>query len=101
MFLAVTDIGIISYADDNTPWMIANNVDDLIISLEQAYNGLFELFENNLLKSNTNKCHLLVSTNDRVSMNVNEFKIDKSYTEKLLGVEFNRKLTFDDPLSNI
>ena len=53
----------------------------------------FDWFQNNLLKSNTEKCHLLVITNDRVSVNVDRSKIDKSYTEKLLGVTFDRKLT--------
>ena len=66
--------------------MIADNVDGLITSLEQASNGLFEWFKNNLLKSNADKCHLLVSTNDRVSMNVDGFKIDKSNAEKLFEV---------------
>ena len=33
---------------------------------------------------------------DRASMN--ELKIDKSDTEKLLGVKFDKKLTFDDHL---
>ena len=68
---------------------------------EQASNGLFEWFKNNLLKSNADKCHLLVSTNDRVSVNVDGFKIDKSDTEKLLGVKFDKKLTFDDHISDI
>ena len=76
--------------------MIADNVDDLITYLEYASNGLLEWFKNNLLKSNADKCHLLVSTNDRVSVNVDGFKIDKSDTEKLLGVKFDKKLTFDD-----
>ena len=49
-----------------------------------------------LLKSNADRCHLLVSTNYGVSMNVDEFKIDKSDTEKLLVLNFDRKLTFDD-----
>ena len=31
-----------------------------------------------------------------VSMNVDRFKIDKGDTEKLLGVKFDKKLTFDD-----
>ena len=70
LFFTVNDIDIASYVDDKTPYMIADNVDDLITSLEQASNGLFEWFKNNLLKSNADKCHLLVSTNDRVSMNV-------------------------------
>ena len=54
--------------------MIADNVDDLITSLEQASNRLLKWFKNNLLRSNADKCHLLVSTNDRVSMNVDGFR---------------------------
>ena len=81
--------------------MIAANVDDLITSPEQASNGLFEWFKNNLLKSNAEKCHLLVSTNERRSMNVDRFKIDKSDTEKLLGVKFDQKLTFKYHISDI
>ena len=101
LFFTVNDIDIASYADDNTPYMIADNVDDLITPLEQASNDLFEWSKNNLLKSNADKCHLLLSTNDRVSMNLDGFKIDKSDTEKLLGVKFDKKLTFDDHISDI
>ena len=53
------------------------------------------------MESNAEKCHLLVSTNDRVSMNVDGFKKGKSDTEKLLGVKFDKKLTFDDHISDI
>ena len=81
--------------------MIANNMDDLITSLEQASNCLFEWFKNNLLRSNADKCHLLFSTNERVSINLDGFKRDKSDTENLLGVKFDKKLTFDDYISDI
>ena len=94
MFFIANDIDIDSYADDNTPYMIADNVDDVITSLEQASNSLYEWFKNNLLRSNSDKCHLLLSTKDRVSMNVDGFKIDKSDTEKLLGVKFDKKIDF-------
>ena len=90
-----------SYMDDNTPYMIADNVVDLITYLEQTSNGLFEWFKNNLLKSNADKYRLLVSTNGRVTMNADGFKIDKSDTEKLLGVKFDKKLAFDDHISDI
>ena len=53
------------------------------------------------MKSNADKCHLLVSTNEKVRMNVDGFKIDKSNTEKLLGVKFDKKLPFDDHISDI
>ena len=85
---------ICSSANHHTPYMIADNMDHLITYLDQASNGLFEWFKNNLLKSNANKCYLLVSTNDRVSMNVDGFKIDENDTKELLGVKFDRKLTF-------
>ena len=80
---------IASYADDNTPYMIADNVDDLIRSIEQASNCLSEWFKNNLLKRNAEKYHLM------------GLKKNKSEIEKLLGVKFDRKLTFDDNISDI
>ena len=63
--------------------------------------SLFEWFKNNLFKSNADKCHLFVSTNYRASMSVDGFQIDKSDTEKLLGVKFDKKLTFDYHISDI
>ena len=101
LFFAANDIDIVSYADDSTPYMIADNVDDLITFLERASNDMFQWFKSNLLESNADKRHLLLSTNDRVSMNVDGFKIDKSNTEKVLGVKFDKKLTFDDHVSDI
>ena len=72
--------------------MVANNVDDLITSLEQESNALFEWFRNNLLKSNADKCHLLVSTNGVVSIGLAGYKIDNSDAEKPLGAKFDKKL---------
>ena len=46
LFFTVNDIDIASYVDDNTPYMIADNVGGLITSLEQASNGLFEWLKN-------------------------------------------------------
>ena len=87
--------------DNNTSYMIADNVNDLITSHEQAFNGLFEWFRNNLLKINAGKSHLLVGTNDRVSIYVDGCKRYKSNTEKPLSGKFDKKLTFDDHISDI
>ena len=59
----VKDIDIKSYADDSMPFIVENNIDNVIASLEQAPHALFNCFENNCLKSNADKCHVLVRTN--------------------------------------
>ena len=61
LFFILNDVDIASYADDNTPYVIADDISGVITFLGKAPKALFEWFENNLLKSNTDKCHLLVS----------------------------------------
>ena len=41
----------------------------------------FKWFQNNLLKSKADKCHLLVSTNDSVHVNVAMYKLYENDTE--------------------
>ena len=53
------------------------------------------------MKSNANKCHLLVSTNNTVNIRVENFDIKDSDCEKLLGVKFNHKLTFNSHISDL
>ena len=56
------------------------------------------------MKSNANKCHLLVSTNNTVNIRVENFDIKDSDCEKLLGVlitNFNHKLTFNSHISDL
>ena len=46
------------------------------------------------MKANTNKCHLLVTGNYQASANVNEFEIETSKKEKLLGISIDARLSF-------
>ena len=101
MFLIHSDIDIANFADDNTPYLSAKNVEDVIESLERASVSLFRWFENNLLKGNADKCHFLVSTSKEVSSNVNNLKIKSSDCEKLLGVKFDSKLRFDQHITDL
>ena len=41
-----------SYADDNTPYVTAENLDEVIKSLEKDSIKLFQWFSNNQLKAN-------------------------------------------------
>ena len=69
----LNDVNIVSNADENTAYVIANDINDVIASLGKASTALFELFENNLLKSNADKCNLLVSSSEAISIRVNEY----------------------------
>ena len=49
LFLIHSDIDIANFADDNTPYLSAKNVEDVIESLERASVSLFRWFGNNIL----------------------------------------------------
>ena len=101
LFFLINDVDIASYGDDNTPYVTAYDIDDVIVSLEKHQKlAIFEWFENSLLKSNADKCHLSVTSSDAVSGSkskskwniVNAWNVweNREY-EKLLGVKFDNK----------
>ena len=47
------------------------------------------------------KCHWLVSTNEKIKINIGDFSIENSDCEKLLGVKIDNKLTFDYYVSDM
>ena len=52
-------------------------MDRVVKSLKEAWTKLFKWFSDNLMKSNNEKCHLLVSTNNTVNLRVENFNIKK------------------------
>ena len=101
LFFILNDADIARYVDDNIPYVIADGINVVITSLEKASKALFEWFENNLIKSNADKCNLLVSSTDAVNLRVSEYYIKNSECEKLLGVKFGNKLTFKKHITDI
>ena len=83
LFFIIGDTEIASYADDNIPYVIADNIDGVIKSLEEASEMLFKWFNDNLMRINAGKGHLLVSTNNTVKIKVRNFDITNSKSEKL------------------
>ena len=75
LFVVLKDVDIANFGDDNTPFTLANNSDELIDSLEKAFSSLFKWFKDNLFKGNPDKSHLLVSTNEKIKINVGGFSI--------------------------
>ena len=47
LFFILNDVDIASYANDNTPYVIVDDINGVITSLEKASKALFEWFKNN------------------------------------------------------
>ena len=101
LFFILNKIDIANYTDDNTPYTSSKDVHGLIKSLEEASKELFKWYYDNLMIFNPDKCHLLVSTNDNVAIRIGKFRIENIKREKLLGIQFDNKLSFDYHLSKI
>ena len=101
LFFIANSMDIANYADDNMPYATANDIDNLIASLEEPSKSLFNWFDNNLVKSNADKCHLLVSSKEKVTIKIGSHKIANTKHEKLLGVHLDSGLSFDSHISEI
>ena len=68
LFLVISDTDFSSYADDNTLYDSGNNIDEVISSLQESAEKLFERFSHNQTKGNTHKCYLTVSTDEPIEI---------------------------------
>ena len=84
------------YADDTTIFACGSDMCSILTSLEEDASHLSRWFENNYMKMNEDKSHLLVfgSKGEDVSVNISGSLIQESDEEKLLGLTLDRRLTF-------
>ena len=88
-------------ADDTTPYTGGKNTQDVITSLENCVLVLLKWFENNLMKANSDKSQLLLSTPTSSTANINGDIIKNLESEKLLRVTIDYKLNFEEHLSKV
>ena len=74
------------YADDNTPFAVADNIEDVKRSFEEIGENLITWFSNNQMNLNPYKCHLLLNTKEQITLKTGNLHIKKSLCEKLLGI---------------
>ena len=102
LFFTLNTTEIPNCADDTTPYAISDNTDDLISSMAKSSKDLLKWFDDNLMNlSNPDKCHLLVSSCEKIKIEIGDFEIENSKCEKLLGVHFDNKLTSDCHISGL
>ena len=96
LFLWDYKCDIASYADDNTPYTSDISLNLVLEKLKSSTHDLSRWFKENHMKANPDKCHRLVTTNSLTSVNINDFQITNSTEEKLLGIKFDSKLSFEN-----
>ena len=86
LLIMMDDINIANYADDTTPFVSSDTPLNVVTSLKNAAEKIFEWFANNQMKADHDKCHLLMGTLTPISIKVKDCIIRNSDHEKLLGV---------------
>ena len=92
-----------NYADDTTFYACDQDIENVLQRLEHDSLLAIEWFENNYMKLNSDKCHLLISGFKHQChwAKVGDFKIWESWHERLLGVDIDNSLKFALHVSNI
>ena len=104
LFFLTESTDVCNFADDTTFYACDRNSNDLINRLEHDSFLATEWFENNSMKLNDDKCHLLVCgyEYEYVWAQIEKAKIWESKTQKLLGVvEIERTLKFDEHIKSL
>ena len=97
LFYMMSDTDFTSYADD----VSADTIDEVIKKLETACVKLSKWPANNQMKANQDKCHLIISKNENISMYIGPFEIKNTSCEKLLRIKVDSRLNFNEHLDGI
>ena len=97
MFLILNTTYFTGYADDDTPFVVRDNI-DVIKALEQIGENLVNWFSNNQMKLNIDKCHLVLNSQEPNTLKIADLHINNSLSEKLLDITFDCKLKFNKHL---
>ena len=90
----------VNYADDTTPYIVANNTTD-VLETQISRRGSLLWVANNQMKASHGKCHLLLSTQEDANIQMSNTTRNCSRSQKLLGIVFDNKLKFDKHIENI
>ena len=98
LFFLTEFTDVCNFADDTTFFTCDSDLKHLMERLEHDTKLAIEWFENNYMKLNEDKCHLLVAGHryETLWANIGETRIWESKNEKLLGLTIDRNLNFDD-----
>ena len=101
MFYFLEDYEMANYADDSTPFSAQCSNQAVIEDLEKSFAILFNWLKSNYMKVNTDKSHLLLSGNIKLTSNIDKNIIESEEKQELLGVIIDSRLTFEEHVNNL
>ena len=78
-----------------TSYDAGDNIDEVMFSLQKSSKNISKWFTDNQTKTNEDKCHLITITNELAEIQIENFSIKNSGSEKLSVANIDSKLNFD------
>lgn len=72
LFLIIDETEVASDADENTLCDARNTIKDVILPLQLSFKNVFKWFTDNEMQGNYEKCHLILTTDEPVEMQVGQ-----------------------------
>ena len=101
IFFFIDESHLANYADDNTQYATGKTLDELLNILEKETNIVLNWFKINEMKSNDDKCHLIVPNEFNVSVKLGQEIIAAENSVTLLGVTIDSKLDFSEHIVSL
>ena len=101
LFYFLEDLDIASYVDDTTIYTVSEKKESVIRALETSSSLLFGWFNNNFMKANSDKSHLIMSCAEATTAMINGLPTDFSKSEVLLGITIDHELKFYDHVNHV
>ena len=101
LFLFLDDDKVASYVHDTTPYAMKENTLQVSKETEDKSACVFNWFSANYFKANPKKSDFLLTSNEEVNLNLDDLIIKNSKSEKLLGINIDNFLKFNEHVSKL
>ena len=103
LFFTLFSVNACNFADDATPFLCDLNLEAALTQLEECSELVIAWLQNNYMKLNTDKCHLLMAGHrfEHTWVRVGSYKKWEDHSVKLLGVSIDNELKFDKHVLNV
>ena len=87
--------------DDTTLYPMKENTLQVLKEIEEKAACVFNWLSANYFEANPKKSHLLLTSNEEVNLNLHDLIVKKGKPEKLLGINIDNFLTFNEHVSKL